>query len=324
MKISVIIPVYNVEKYLEKCIQSVINQTIKNLEIILVDDGSTDLSGKICDEYSKKDKRIKVIHKENGGLSDARNAGLNIESGEYIVFVDSDDYIEYNMIENLYKCIKKYNADIVCCGKYLEDEDGNIIKILNKTEEYCINGENAIKKMLLREEIDNTAWDKMYKKEVFENIRFPYGKYYEDIEPTYKAFKKSSKIAHTSTVDYHYLIRKGSIINSKFTEKQLDSLIFINNIRKDVKKEYPQYIEISDALYYLDLSSNLQKIKNSPNYEENRQIYRKLKKEYNSYIIKILTNKYITLYKKIMCICIYFNMYYLVKKIKKRIKGREI
>ena len=124
--ISVIVPIYNVEKYLERCLDSIIKQTYKNLDIILVDDGSIDNSTKICDEYVKKDSRIKVIHKENGGLSDARNVGIDNSDGKYICFIDSDDYIELDMIENLYDGIVKNNANICCCGKLLEYEKNKL------------------------------------------------------------------------------------------------------------------------------------------------------------------------------------------------------
>lgn len=140
--ISIIVPVYNVEKYLNKCIDSIINQTYKNIEIILVDDGSTDNSGKICDEYLLRDSRIKVIHKNNGGLSSARNEGINISSGEYIGFVDSDDWVEPNMYEEMYKKILYSNADIVDCGYWKEYENKSIKYISANEVKFC--GENLL------------------------------------------------------------------------------------------------------------------------------------------------------------------------------------
>lgn len=320
--ISVIVPIYNVEKFLRKCVDSIINQTYKNIEIILVDDGSKDNCGTICDEYGKIDNRIKVIHKKNGGLSDARNAGLDMSTGECIVFVDSDDYINNTMIENLYNGINKYDADISCCAKCLENENGMVLEIKNRTAEYCISNTEAIEKFLLREEIDNSAWDKMYRRELFNEIRFPYGKYYEDIPTIYKLFCKANKIAHIGSVEYHYIIRNGSIINSNFSEKQLDSLEFISKIRNDININYPQYVEQVNSMYYLDLMTNLQKIKNSSDYYNYKNLYKRLKKEFNLNFINILKNKFITVKKKIMCILIYLNMFKLVKLLKHNIKGR--
>ena len=142
--VSVIVPVYNVEQYIRKCIESILNQTYNKMEIILVDDGSTDNSGIICDEYSKRDKRIKVIHKINGGLSDARNAGLDICTGDYIVFVDSDDYIKNNMIEMLHKDILEKRADISVCS-YFFDNDGNIKRKNISTEKFVTAGQEKFR-----------------------------------------------------------------------------------------------------------------------------------------------------------------------------------
>lgn len=174
--ISVIIPVYNVEKYLNKSIESVIKQTYKELEIILVDDGSTDSSGKICDEFAQKDDRIKVIHKKNGGLSDARNAGISEAKGKYLGFIDSDDYIDKNFYEILYNVLKKYNSDISIC-KHREtytDYEENTSKL--EIKEQVFNTEQALKELLLFGEVNNYAWNKLYKKELFNEINYPVGK----------------------------------------------------------------------------------------------------------------------------------------------------
>ena len=185
--ISVIIPVYGVEKYIAQCLDSIINQTYKNLEIILVDDGSPDACPKLCDEYSKIDKRIKVIHKKNGGLSDARNVGIDICKGNYITFVDSDDWIEKDMIEQLYSLINKFSADISICN-FLRTSDEKM-KIFNKNEKIkCYNKYEAIRELLKGHKIQDYAWNKMYKKEVFYNIRYPKGRNMEDKGTTYKTF----------------------------------------------------------------------------------------------------------------------------------------
>ena len=163
--ITVIVPVYKVEKYIRRCIESIINQTYRNLEIILVDDGSPDDCGKICDEYAKKDNRIKVIHKENGGLSDARNKALDLANGKYVIFVDSDDYIEKNAIGYLYKLIQKYNTDIAIglVNSIYDGEKNSILK--NKESNIKVyNKEQALETMLYNTEFTNMACNKHYKK----------------------------------------------------------------------------------------------------------------------------------------------------------------
>ena len=219
--ISIIIPVYKVEKYLEKCIESVLKQTYTNLQIILVDDGSPDNCGKICDEYAKKDLRIEVIHKVNGGLSDARNVGIAKTKGKYIGFVDSDYYIKEDMYEILINLIKEYDADVSICNLY-DVIDG---------KEYIRNNENGIqeysrleilKEVLLDKNIQSYAWNKLYKKELFDEIKYPIGKKYEDIGTTFYVFEKCNKIVVTSKPEYYYLKRSDSLVNNVTESTVLD------------------------------------------------------------------------------------------------------
>ena len=219
--ISIIIPVYKVEKYLEKCIESVLKQTYTNLQIILVDDGSPDNCGKICDEYAKKDPRIEVIHKVNGGLSDARNVGIAKAKGKYIGFVDSDDYIKEDMYEILINLIKEYDSDVSICNLY-DVIDG---------KEYIRNNENGIqeysrleilKEVLLDKNIQSYAWNKLYKKELFDEIKYPIGKKYEDIGTTFYVFEKCNKIVVTSEPEYYYLKRSDSLVNNVTESTVLD------------------------------------------------------------------------------------------------------
>lgn len=219
--ISIIIPVYKVEEYLEKCIESVLKQTYTNLQIILVDDGSPDNCGKICDEYAKKDPRIEVIHKVNGGLSDARNVGIAKAKGKYIGFVDSDDYIKEDMYEILINLIKEYDANVSICNLY-DVIDG---------KEYIRNNENGIqeysrleilKEVLLDKNIQSYAWNKLYKKELFDEIKYPIGKKYEDIGTTFYVFEKCNKIVVTSKPEYYYLKRSDSLVNNVTESTVLD------------------------------------------------------------------------------------------------------
>lgn len=246
--ISIIVPIYNVERYFRRCIDSIINQTYKNLEIILVDDGSPDACPKLCDEYSKIDKRIKVIHKKNGGLSDARNVGIDICKGNYITFVDSDDWIEKDMIEQLYSLINKFSADISICN-FLRTSDEKM-KIFNKNEKIkCYNKYEAIRELLKGHKIQDYAWNKMYKKEVFYNIRYPKGRNMEDKGTTYKTFLLSTRIVTTSNCYYYYFDRSDSIIN-RINYKLLDDEINLCAERYEIlKKLYPNMKENYKYIY---------------------------------------------------------------------------
>ncbi|MBV4417258.1 glycosyltransferase [Clostridium tyrobutyricum] len=226
-KITVIVPIYNVEKYLHKCIQSIINQTYPHLEIILVDDGSPDNCGSICDDYSLKDDRIKVIHKENGGLSDARDVGLDNATGDYVSFIDSDDYISKEFYEVLINLIIKYNADIAQCEflEIYEDYTYNEVKIYIDQNINILNNIEALNN-LFNENYVNTVvvWNKIYKRELFKNIRYPKGKVHEDEYTTYKLLFNAEKVVLTSKKMYYYLQRSNSIMGKGFNIKSLDKL----------------------------------------------------------------------------------------------------
>lgn len=224
--ISIIVPIYNVEKQLSECIESILNQTFMNFELILVDDGSPDKCGEICDEYEKKDKRIKVIHKKNGGLSDARNAGLDIAKGKYIGFVDSDDIIHPEMYERMYNCINKYNADIVQCKfkKFKTIEDINkLSNITNDNIEHYTSKE-AIIDMIDNNKINVNIWNKLYKRELFESERFPKGKIHEDEFLTYKLIYKSNKVTYINEELYYYYQNDNGIMNGSNLIKRLDRI----------------------------------------------------------------------------------------------------
>ena len=285
-KVSIVVPVYNVEKYIEKCLDSIINQSFSNIEIILVDDGSTDNSGKICDIYEKKDTRIKVIHKKNGGLSDARNYGIEVATGEFISFIDSDDYIEENMIERLYESCKKDESDISCCAKILEYDNGKKEKRNNK-ENFCITNIEALGKMFIFDDIDNSACDKLFSKKLFTDIKFPVGNYYEDIATIYKVFMKAKKISHIIDVCYHYIMRENSISNKKFDIRQIDMIKFSKKSSVEVSKKYPDIKQQANSFYYLNLINIIIKIKNADDFNKFKKEYISLKKEYNSILFKL-------------------------------------
>ncbi|WP_318505185.1 glycosyltransferase family 2 protein [Bacillus sp. T3] len=204
-KISIIVPVYNVEKYIHKCVDSILNQTFQDFELILVDDGSPDNCGFICDDFAQKDKRVKVVHKQNGGLSTARNAGMDIAEGEYIGFVDSDDWIEPDMYELLFNLCVENDCEIANCS--------SIIYFTNKT---VVNGSHpliiqnrheAMKAMLEGKLYDEVVWTKLIKRNLLTDIRFPEGIVYEDTAFTYKVIHKCKKVCSIGSPKYHYIKR---------------------------------------------------------------------------------------------------------------------
>lgn len=224
-KVSVIIPVFNTSNFLNKCLQSVLKQTYTNLEIICVNDGSTDDSQQKCEHYANQDKRIVVVNKENGGLSSARNAGLKIATGKFIIFIDSDDFVEPNMIEKLVDIQLKTNCDICICSFLMETEKGAIYAetptLENKT--YC----NAEAMQLLnqpRQDRFVVSWNKLYKKELFNEIEFPVGKIHEDQWIAHKLFYASKIISTCSDKLYHYIIHDNSIMQSSNPIKHFDDI----------------------------------------------------------------------------------------------------
>lgn len=223
--VSVIVPIYNVEPYLKECIDSVLAQTYKNIEIILVDDGSPDNCGKICDEYKKLDDRIIVIHKENGGLSSARNAGLDICKGEYISFIDSDDYVSPYFIEILYKGIRFNDADVttIIGAEQFYVEGNERPQLASSNTDYIVESldkDEAIKK-LCYQTIANGSPFRLYKKKIFDEIRFPIGFVFEDVATTYRTFIAANKLSIVNAKVYAYRVRRDSIVRMAFSEKKM-------------------------------------------------------------------------------------------------------
>lgn len=242
--VSVIVPVYNVEKYLSECIDSIRQQTYKNIEILIIDDGSTDGSANICDKFAQVDNRIKVIHKKNGGLSDARNVGICAASGEYLSFIDSDDYIESDMIECLYNSCIGHHADISICGRVCEIEGSENNFYLFTDFFGVLTSTEAVKDLLVQKNCDSAAWDKLYKADLFTNIRYPKGVLHEDLNVTVQLLAQCRNVAYIDKALYHYRIRNGSICNQFFSEKKFDLYTqscltrdFINNNFRELSKE---------------------------------------------------------------------------------------
>lgn len=222
--ISVIVPVYKVEPYLDKCISSIVNQTYKNLEIILVDDGSPDNCPAMCDAWAEKDSRIRVIHKTNGGLSDARNAGMAVATGELMAFVDSDDWIAPDMYEHLYRRLAEDNSDIAACGVQMIWEDKTPSRALTREGSCVLNQEEAMQAIIEESWLKQPVWYKLYKTALVRDILFPKGKYHEDVFWSYQAVGRAQRVSVLDHIGYYYLQRGGSIMGEGYSLKRLDAV----------------------------------------------------------------------------------------------------
>lgn len=242
-KISVIIPVYNVEQYLEKCLDSILNQTYKNIEIILVNDGSIDKSGVICDEYSRKYNNIKVFHKENSGVSSARNLGIDNATGQYLAFVDPDDYIDANMYEILVKKIVETNSDIAMCSFVYVQEHENIVED-NSDEIIIFDKEEVLSRYFNRVKPFNASflWNKLFKRELFEKDRLDVElKIQEDTEILLRIYDKVNLVVYIASPLYLYLIRNGAATEGRISQKKVNMDIALLKIFEYTKKNISKY-----------------------------------------------------------------------------------
>lgn len=283
--LSIIVPVYNVKDYLDKCIESISLQTYENIEILLIDDGSTDGSSKICDLWKAKDSRIRVFHKNNGGLSSARNVGLRECKGEFIGFVDSDDYIDKDMYELMLNEMKN-EVDIVSCGTGIIYPT----KMKRKLEVYGLtskltyfNNDEAVKALLGLNGLSFSSCDKIFRRTLFENVTFPYGKECEDLPTIYKLVKKSKGIINIGKIKYFYFYRRGSISRKPFQISRMSYVLFARDIVKDVILNYPDYKKIANAMFINNILVIIHEIKMS----ENREKYLKLEKRLKLLLLKM-------------------------------------
>lgn len=238
--ISIVVPVYNIEGYVYRCVDSMINQTYRNIEIILVDDGSIDKSGIICDEFANRDKRIKVIHKKNGGLSDARNAGIAAANGEYIGFVDGDDYIHQKMYEILLDACIRNNAQMAMCGRKTVDENGNLIKeMFTLGGETLYTGKEAVEHLLRWDSCDSSACDKLYSRILFDKVRYPLGVMSEDYQVTSRLMLSANRIVHVGYSLYNYVQRTERISHQLFTRKRIDVLKQVDIMTGFILDKFP-------------------------------------------------------------------------------------
>ena len=240
--VSIIVPVYNVKPYLNRCVNSLLGQSYQNMELLLVDDGSTDGSETLCDEYAAQDVRVRVLHKKNGGLSDARNAGVDAAKGEYLSFVDGDDWVSPYYIENLYRALEQAGADFSasCFEEVFEGQPVQSVPTERLEAFEILSREECLRRILYQEGMEVTTPTKLYKRALFEGVRYPVGKLYEDIPVAYEVTKRAHKAAHIANRDYYYFQRGSSIQNMAFNPRKLDSVRHCHALMENVKRDFPR------------------------------------------------------------------------------------
>lgn len=316
-EVSVIVPIYNVEDYLDRCIESILGQTFTDYELILVDDGSLDNCGKICDQWKKKDKRIHVIHKENGGLSSARNAGLDICRGKYINFVDSDDWLPSDSLQYLYDLRKKYHADFSIASNLRVHNKAGLIQE-QYSEKELTQREFLTKffKIGTQENVQYT-WAKLYKRELFDHVRFPEGLIDEDVPVTFLIALQSNKIAYSTKVVYFYFFNSKGITDEKFNDRKFDLITVWDIVCNEAQRSGDEWI-ISGALLnrkradfgiLMDLAiSNISwknKVKYLPKMKENINALRKNAIELCKMKIPLSRKIFIVCFSKCCILCLF-------------------
>lgn len=258
--ISVIVPVYKVEKMLPRCVDALLSQTYQNTEIILVDDGSPDGSGALCDAYAEKDPRVRAIHKENGGASTARNMGIDLARGEYIVFADSDDWAEPEYLEAMLTLAKKYDVKLVCVGRYdVDGETGKRTRGLCPVQEEKISGKELVKRVFLWDNVDSAPWDKIFHRSLLREIRFPVGTITEDVPTIYRLALEAGEAVLCPRPLYNYFHHGGSVTMAKaITAKTFHYVYHTGNILKDILENHPdlevpaRYLRVRSLLYTME------------------------------------------------------------------------
>lgn len=295
--ISVIVPVYNVKRYLPKCVQSIVDQTFEDLEILLIDDGSTDGSGELCDLLAQKDSRIRVIHKENGGLSEARNRGIEEATAGLIGFVDSDDHIAKDMYEVLYGQLRAADAQISICGIYNEYED-HCVAEYPKKELYVVDGKEAFRMAMEGRKFSVPAWNKLYHKSLFDKIKFPLGKLSEDAFIIPEVLSKAGRVAITTEPKYYYVHRMNSITSSAFRDKDFHVVEAYRRNLEYTREHFPQFEEQAMFRYLWSYMVVLDKMVGSGD-PESIEGYVALVQKIRGNTFKILTNRFFTNRRKL-------------------------
>ena len=286
--ISIIVPVYNTERYIDKCVQSLLNQTLYNIEVILVDDGAKDSSGLKCDQWKERDKRVKVLHKQNGGLSSARDAGMALATAAWIGFCDSDDYVEPDMYERMYANALE-DVDIVVCGHFVECS-GEIVETVHGDKEiHKMSGREALYGILADRDINSFAWDKIYRRELFAGFSWFPVSYHEDIASTFKLVEKARNVTVMNVPLYHYIRNPNSICHTLSAEKIYASYLAFCQRRRTVARWFPELeAENEKRIYERALAAVHTYVRSG---KEKTDVYRMLILDMRAHYWKIVTTK---------------------------------
>lgn len=279
-KIGVIVPVYNAERYLKKCIESILNQSFQDFELILIDDGSIDASGKICDEYAEKNKNVRVIHSEHKGLAAIRNKGLDENTSEYIAFVDSDDYIDRNYLETLFQMMIRNEADLVIsCGKNVADDAVNKTEesdfAADRIEEHIAPKSEIYKRMFADRQTITFAWGKLYHRNIFQTVHYPDGELYEDMKVIDKIIENSHRIVYTSYAGYYYVQTLDSITRGKASPEHMVLLENERQLLNFISQNYPDISKEAKRHYFWSCFFVLSRLVSVPQYKKECQVIRK-------------------------------------------------
>lgn len=282
MKVSIIIPVYNSEQYLTECLDSVVSQTYDNINLTLIDDGSSDASGKICDGFASSDPRIRVIHTENKGVSEARNTGISESNGDYVCFIDSDDRVAPDYIEYLLNLLEENNADISVCQR--EDARRKLKETKTLTDnQSCMNA------FVKTGEIDSVVWGKLYKRHLFDGVFFPAGKRYEDEFTIYKLIAKTNRIVIGSEPKYHYRKNENSFMNRSFSEKDFEWMAAMEEQKAFIAQNYPELISSANARIIYSVNKCAEKMSAAGTYHED--MLKEMQRLYRAYEMDFLKGK---------------------------------
>lgn len=302
--VSIIVPVYNVEKYLEKCLDSLIDQTYRNLQIILVDDGSRDSSGTICDRYAAQDNRIQVIHKKQSGVSAARNTGLEAVKGSYICFADSDDWSDEKMIETMYENMVEEKAQISIIGYDMVWEDGRCQKKSDENAYYVWNQREAIAQWMTQKIFKGFMWDKMFAREIFSGIRFLEDRsYMEDVAIGLDLFARAEKVVYSGKIGYHYLQRQGSATNSGFQERELLGITEAEKMIRFSEEHQGIYDKEAYSRLLINVYTILERIVLTGSKKDKERIpeLKKVLREHREYLKGGVVNRYMQPFIKMVC-----------------------
>ncbi len=324
VKVSIIVPVYNVEAYLHKCVDSILHQTLEDIEILLVDDGSTDSCRNICDEYAALDSRVNVIHKVNGGLSDARNAGLDVAGGQYIGFVDGDDCVEPEMFDALYQACEENKAGIAACD-YLSHltESG---KIISRSTGKCrvMTSEDFFREVLqCGSAVGMGVWDKLYDKRLFENTRFSVDKLHEDTDIMYRLVFQTDRIAYLSIPYYVHYLRPGSITGRSYGSRDFDRYEANYGMFRYIADNHPVLIDVAAENHCI---SNLNIVRNMVRSEiYDREMYQRIRKDTRSILTAAFKSDGISsrMRWELRLVCLGYKPYKLFYRLNKRLKKKN-